>query len=157
MNTDLTHNAIQATQILGGKIFANTPERGGYFTANTGVTTLCTVSQEKKNPTFSGGTWNTSGMLICLATIDHKDYFLKTPIILTVTEHDSEYVVTFGEAELSRSGSTIPEAINWLESSMVSLYELYKGESRLGPLPQRQLRMLGQYIGEKKTQPHRSR
>jgi hypothetical protein len=158
MDTNLAHNAIQARSILGGKMFINSPEIFGLMTsANIGFSPLVTVSQERNSAAIHGVHRNNSGMLILLSDLGHKDYFLKQPLVLMVSEKDSEYVVTLADAELSRSGPTVAEAVNWLESSMVSLYELYKGESALGPLPQRQFRALGQYLGEKKAQPHRSR
>jgi hypothetical protein len=63
---------------------------------------------------------------------------------------DDEYIVTFTEAELSRSGETIDEAIDWLRSSVVTLYDSLKARApRLGPLPDRQLRVLETYLVEK--------
>ncbi len=92
---------------------------------------------------------------LVLLTLDSADYQLRQPIFVGLKEKaDDEYIATFAEAELSRPGDTPEEALAWLKSSIVELYELFKGEDQLGPLPQRQLRVLEQYIGKK---PHRAR
>ena len=82
-----------------------------------------------------------------LTDLNDDKYKLSSPITITLQqESEDEYIVSFPEAELSRSGETAREALDWLKSSMVSLYELYKVAPRLGPLPTRQLRVLGKYI-----------
>jgi hypothetical protein len=92
---------------------------------------------------------------LVLLTLDSAEYQLRKPICVGLKEKaDDEYIATFAEAELSRSGDTPQEALAWLKSSIVELYELFKGEDQLGPLPQRQLRVLEQYIDKK---PHRAR
>lgn len=85
-----------------------------------------------------------SGTPIRLLDLGHRRYALKHPIIVTIQQEDEgEYVVSFPEAELSRSGETPRVALEWLKSSIVDLYELYKKrENQLGPLPKRQLRAL---------------
>ncbi len=55
----------------------------------------------------------------------------------------------FTEAEITTSGDTREETIEWLRNTVVSLYELYDRErAALGPLPRRQLDVLETYIGE---------
>jgi hypothetical protein len=85
-----------------------------------------------------------SGTPIRLFDLGHRRYVLKHPIIVRLKQEDEgEYVVSFPEAELSRSGETPRVALEWLKSSIVDLYELYKKrEDQLGPLPKRQLRAL---------------
>lgn len=92
---------------------------------------------------------------VTLIALDDPKYDLRKPMVVGLRENaNDEYIALFADAELSRSGDTPGEALAWLKSSIVELYELFKGEDQLGPLPQRQLRVLEQYIGEK---PHRAR
>ncbi|HXW23866.1 MAG TPA: hypothetical protein VEK73_03890 [Xanthobacteraceae bacterium] len=87
---------------------------------------------------------------IILYDLNDARYLLKAPVLATLRQDaDDEYVAAFPEAELSTSGGTAREALDWLRSSIVELYELFKGEKHLGPLPARQLRVLEQYIGKK--------
>jgi hypothetical protein len=93
--------------------------------------------------------------LMYLDSLGNRKFQLKKPIPIFIRqEDDAEWIATFPEAELSRSGDSAVDAITWLKSSIVELYELFKGEDQLGPLPQRQLRTLERYIGEKS---HRQR
>jgi hypothetical protein len=83
--------------------------------------------------------------------LSSNKYFLSSPISITIhQDYDDEYTATFSEAELSRSAETAKEAIEWLKSSIVTLYDLLKKRSpeQLGPLPLRQLRVLGKYLVE---------
>jgi hypothetical protein len=75
-------------------------------------------------------------------------YALRKPITIALKESQGEYVARFTEAELSRSGETAREAIDWLKSSIVTLYEMLskKDPKELGPLPKRQLKVLGEYL-----------
>jgi hypothetical protein len=95
-----------------------------------------------------GATVNNSvEMTYLLTTLPGNKIDLKRPILVTVRqEDDAEWVATFADAELSRSGDSPAEAIDWLQSSIVELYELFRQEKKLGPLPQAQLRALRRYI-----------
>ena len=78
-------------------------------------------------------------------------YFLSCPITVTLhQEYEDEYIASFPEAELARSGETPKEAVEWLKSSIVTLYDLLnkKASAQLGPLPSRQLMVLGKYLVE---------
>lgn len=77
----------------------------------------------------------------------NSKYRLARTLEVTVTNKDGEYIATFPAAELSRSGDSEAEAIQWLLRSMVDLYELFKNEPSLGPLPQRQFDVLRKFIG----------
>jgi len=84
-------------------------------------------------------------------SLDSDQYDLARPILLTVRKEDEqEFVVSFAEAEISRSGKSAEAAAAWLKSSIVELYELFKQRhNQLGPLPKRQLKVLGQYLVKK--------
>ena len=75
-----------------------------------------------------------------IADLKSAKYALSRPIGITVRAVDDEYIVAFTEAELSRSGKTLDEAIDWLQSSVVTLFDSLKARAQtLGPLPGRQL------------------
>jgi hypothetical protein len=79
-------------------------------------------------------------------------YMLSCPITVTLRrDYEDDYIASFAEAELSRSGETSKEAVEWLKSSIVTLYDLLKKKApeQMGPLPSRQLRVLGKYLVEK--------
>lgn len=89
-----------------------------------------------------------SGAKVLLLSLNGK-YALRKPITVTLKEeNDAEYIACFEEARLSRSGETAKEAINWLKSSIMTLYEalLKKDPKTLGPLPTRQLKVLRDYL-----------
>jgi hypothetical protein len=75
-------------------------------------------------------------------------YALRKPIGILVRETEGEYVASCEKAELSRSGESPGEAIDWLRSSIVTLYKMLskKDPKDLGPLPKRQLEVLGDYL-----------
>ena len=76
-------------------------------------------------------------------------YGLVKPIAVEISYDDGEYLAQFTEAEITTSGDSPEETIEWLRSTIVSLYELYDRErATLGPLPRRQLDVLEAYIGE---------
>jgi hypothetical protein len=86
-----------------------------------------------------------------LHNLDSEKYILSCPITVTLSQdYDDEYVASFAEAEVSRSGETPKEAVDWLKSSLVTLYDLLKKKhpEHLGPLPSRQLGVLGKYLVE---------
>lgn len=88
------------------------------------------------------------GAKIFLLDLDGK-YGLRNPIIVILKEErENEYIACFEEAALSRSGETAQEAIDWLKSSIVTLYNVLrkKDPKKLGPLPARQLKVLGDYL-----------
>lgn len=91
---------------------------------------------------------SSDGSVIGISDLGSDKYYLRSPIFITLRqEEDDEYIVSFGEAEISRSGETAKEALDWLKSSLVELYELFKKQhSQLGLLPQKQLRTLEKYL-----------
>jgi len=91
---------------------------------------------------------SSDGSVIGISDLGSDKYHLRSPIFITLRQAaDDEYVVSFGEAEISRSGETAKEALDWLKSSLVELYELFKKQrSHLGLLPQKQLRTLEKYL-----------
>ena len=97
---------------------------------------------------------------IVISDLGTNKYALTTPLVIALKqEHDDEYVASFVKAELSRSGETPMEAIDWLKSSVVTLYELLKKRApeQLGPLPTRQLQILGEYLVAKPNPPTSAR
>lgn len=121
-----------------------------YDTNSAGTTSVVTYATVNSyNADSERSAW------LLLLTLDPSRYYLRYPMPVSLKEKaPDEYIATFADAELSRSGDTPKEALAWLKSSIVELYELFKGEDQLGPLPERQLRVLEQYIGKK---PHRAR
>ena len=72
---------------------------------------------------------------------------LKRPVDAKIRYSDSEYLAEFAEAEIVTSGETAEDAIQWLKETIISLYDFYKNnQSALGPLPKRQLSVLGAYV-----------
>lgn len=91
--------------------------------------------------------YNWNQIAIYVTDLEAEKYTLSKPVLIAVTREDEdEYIASFPQAEISRSGNTVGEAVGWLKSSMVELYELFKQEQMLGPLPRRQLQVLGEYI-----------
>jgi hypothetical protein len=91
---------------------------------------------------------NDPGADVLLLALDGK-YALCKPIKVTLKEENAdEYIACFEEARLSRSGDSAQEAINWLKSSIATLYDVLrkKDPKKLGPLPTRQLKVLGEYL-----------
>jgi hypothetical protein len=91
---------------------------------------------------------NNPGAKVLLLRVGSK-YLVRRPITVTLKEEDdNEYIACFEEARLSRSGETPQEAIDWLKSSIVTLYDALKKKDpkKLGPLPTRQLKVLGDYL-----------
>jgi hypothetical protein len=90
---------------------------------------------------------NTSENTVAIYDLENAKYGLKKPMLVTAKADDQkEWLVAFPEAELSRSGDSLDEALSWFKSSVVELYELFKEQSQLGPLPKKQLEVLGQYL-----------
>lgn len=153
-------NAIQAGVFLARSgLFLNSPDIAQVVThANTGTVSAITVGTAPLlNAAIIGiTTANTvSAKFVVFDLGDMTKYFIKKPFVIDVQQIDGdEWVATLPEAELARSGETPTDAIDWLKSSMVQLYELFRGEDQLGPLPQKQLRVLEQYLGKKS---HRTR
>jgi len=86
---------------------------------------------------------------IIISDLGSNKYVLTAPLVIALKqEYDDEYVASFVKAELSRSGETPVEAIDWLKSSIVTLYDLLKKRNpeQLGPLPTRQFQVLGEYL-----------
>ncbi len=82
--------------------------------------------------------------------IGADNYGLSKPIPVRVEyQGEGEFVARFADAHISRSGDTMEDAIAWLQSSIVTLYEHLSSKSidRLGPLPLRQLEVLRGYLG----------
>lgn len=89
--------------------------------------------------------------VLYLTDLDSASYVLKRAALITLKEVDDEYVISFPEAEILTSGETADEALRWMKSSIVTIYETLKSEHALGPLPKRQLKALENYIGPKST------
>lgn len=160
---DIGHRVACTTDTIGNAVL-NAKESTAYvgYAATIGTNVMGIEFLSGTNAAVvSGGaggiTWITNaigttdfGGYYILCDLDSDLYVLKEPLTLTLTQvAREEFIISFTEAELSRSGETAIEAINWLKSSMVELYEIFKNDNKLGPLPQKQLRILEKYIGEK--------
>lgn len=152
-NTELQKKGMQAGVFLAREgMFMNSPDVAQQVvTANTENTGTIAVSQGSIQ-TFILGVLvlNDATTFYAINDLANDKYRLKQPIIVMLRQDDDgEWIATFSEAELSRSGETLDEALDWLKASVVELYELFSKESKLGPLPRRQFQALGQYIGQK--------
>jgi hypothetical protein len=158
MEIERKREAIRAGIFLAtSNLFVNTPDvvQGAAY-ANTGTVSYLTYSTARPGGSIIGAAFGNipAGTLI-LTSIPSEKFLLRRPIAISVTyDGEAEWIATFDEAEISRSGETMVEAIDWLESSLVELYELFSGEDRLGPLPKKQLQVLEQYFAKKQ---HRTR
>jgi hypothetical protein len=126
------------------------PSWAGLFQHNTSVfvENEVTYSNISAYNIFESG----ADAKLILYTLESQKYKLRKPIVITLRENaDDEYIASFTEAELSRSGESPREAVEWLKSSIVTLYELLAKRPRrqLGPLPTRQLLVLGEYLVKK--------
>jgi hypothetical protein len=92
---------------------------------------------------------NSDGADLNIDELGSPKYTLINRVPVHIKDNGDEYILSFKEAEISRSGASAKEALDWLKSSLVKLYELYKSAPALGPLPARQLRVLEKYIVEK--------
>ncbi|MBZ0147206.1 MAG: hypothetical protein K8F62_06635 [Pseudorhodoplanes sp.] len=156
-HTDLAAEAIQAGVFLGREgLFMNSPDVAQVVMgSNTQASGFVTVSQVTENTRILGLTiGNFTEKFFYITDLGNRKYRLIAPILVSVREEGGEWIATFADAELSRSGETQAEAIDWLKSSVIDLYEFFRGEKHLGPLPQRQFQVLSGYLGQK---PHRAR
>jgi hypothetical protein len=116
------------------------------YTGVEGASLITFVSSR----TFSA--YNSSEARLGLTALNSDKYSLKKPIPIVIQEDSSgEYIVSFPDAELSRSGSSADEAVEWLQSSIVTLYDLLRERAAdgLGPRTLRQRQVLGEYLVEK--------
>lgn len=63
---------------------------------------------------------------------------------------DDDYMASFEEAEIYVSADSATEAIQDLKSSIIDIYEILKSEKKLGPIPLKQLKVLENYVVEKR-------
>lgn len=118
----------------------------GLVVKNTGDSdSLISLTTE---PTYNS--YSNQRAIIAITNLDSDKYCLRKPIFVSIMQDDAEFLASFDEAELCRSGVNEKEAIEWLQSSIVNLYDSLKNYSaeQLGPLPTRQLRVLGDYLVE---------
>jgi hypothetical protein len=75
------------------------------------------------------------------------DFIFLRPVPVIVESSDNCYVATFQEANVGASGDDPGEAVLSLVSLLTDIFPfLIENESQLGPDPERQLRVLKQYI-----------
>jgi len=152
--TDLARDAIQAGRILSSAgVFMNSPDVENLD--------LQTNSPTVHRTTFCPGvgaarmlgtaTDNSYQLVTHINVLPGSGYGLKKPILVMLKqETGGEWLAVFPDAELSRTGDTPEDAINWVRSSIVTMYELFKkNASNLGPFPARQYRVLGEYLVKK--------
>lgn len=152
------HEIVAGVISAGQNLFSNSPDIANVFLqANTAAGNFVTfVTGSYLNAPIMGipninRYFNATTTIIDL---DSTRYSLKQPITLSIEQvDDDEWLATFSEAELSRSGDTPHDAVEWLRSSIVQLFQMFKTEKSLGPLPKKQLEALGRYIVEKPNRP----
>jgi hypothetical protein len=146
-------DAINAGMFLAASnLFMNTPDvKQVSAYANTSEVAYLTYSTATTVGSIVGtAVGNVPAGTVVLTSIDGPNFYLKRPITISVVyDGEADWVATFDEAGISRSGETISAATDWLKSSLVELYELFSGENQLGPLPKKQLQVLEQYFGKK--------
>jgi hypothetical protein len=155
MLTDQQIKGIQAGLLAPrARLFMNSPDIAQTVVAPSagqpaGVT--MTLAPPAGRVAIVGVTFgNTSQNTVIIYDLQSRRYDLKKPMLVTATSDDQkEWLITFAEAELSRSGDSFQEAMSWFKASVIELYDLLRGQSKLGPLPKRQLEVLGHYLVEK--------
>jgi len=151
---DLGRNAIQAGRILGSAgIFMNSPdvEHFDLQTNSVSVAGITVCAASGRAPMLGTATDNSFQIITHLTDLPGSGYGLKKPILVMLKQESSgEWLAIFPDAELSRTGETPADALNWVRSSIVTMYELFKkNASNLGPLPARQYTVLGEYLVKK--------
>jgi hypothetical protein len=152
------HETVAGIISAGQHLFFNSPDIANVFLqANTPADSFITfVTGSYLNAPIMGVP-NINRYFNAATTITNLEssrYSLKQPITLGIEQvGDDEWLATFAEADLSRSGDTPHDAVDWLRSSIVQLFQVFKTEKALGPLPKRQLEVLGRYIVEKPNRP----
>jgi hypothetical protein len=153
------HETVAGMISAAQNLFSNSPDIANVFvqsnTASSGFVTFVTSSYLNA-PIMGVPSLNRYfNAITTITNLGSTKYTLKQPIALSIEQTgDDEWLATFSEAELSRSGDTPHDAVEWLRSSIVQLFQVFKAEKTLGPLPKRQLEALGRYIVEK---PNRSK
>lgn len=138
----------------GQNLFSNSPDTANvYLQSNSSANNFVTLVTTAYLNAQIIGVPNANRYFCAPTTIDHLDsdeYQLKKAIPLTLEQvGDDEWLATFADAEVARSGDTPHDAVEWLRSSVVQLFHLYRSETALGPLPTKQFEALGRYIVEK--------
>src|ERR1043165_4533911 len=150
---ELAKDAIQAGMYLaGGGVSMNSPDVENVVVQSNFIGSDCvTFSEGLGGVAVIRGTpiANIDGQLYLLTSLSHKKYHLRFPIVVHLQQQGDEWIANFSDAKLSRAGATPADALERVKISMVELYEMYRGEARLGPLPQRQFRALGRYLVQK--------
>ncbi|MBZ0139702.1 MAG: hypothetical protein K8H87_07985 [Pseudorhodoplanes sp.] len=149
--SDIQDQGVQAGLLLSSGMFANTPDvTQQVLESNADILGPITVSSGwPLMPIVGLPATNISPTHIFIDVIDSKKYTLARPIIVQLHDGDGDWIATWADGELSRSGDTPQAALSWLKISMVELFELFGREKKLGPLPRRQYRALGEVLVEK--------
>jgi len=152
------HETMAGIISASQNLFSNSPDIANvYLQANTAADNFVSFVTDSYLNAQIMGVPNTNGYFNATTTITNLEsakYSLKHPIVLCIEQvADDEWLATFVEAELSRTGDTPHDAVDWLRSSIVQLFQVFKAEKALGPLPKRQFEVLGRYIVEKSNRP----
>lgn len=104
---------------------------------------------EEKLAHLEGG--RPAPVTVSLGTLEPEPYELMRDIEILIEPSDDGFVASFLDANLSISGDTQHEAVTNLKALMIDAFErLHElGESKLGPGPKQQLRILGSLIRTK--------
>ena len=83
-----------------------------------------------------------------VATLAPEPYDIMEPFQAVVRTSEDEYIASFFDANLSSSGSTPEQAVENLKDVIVTVFESFSAheETRLGPGPKKQLRVLKRFL-----------
>ena len=85
--------------------------------------------------------------MIPLNSLQTANYSLKKPFIILLEKDGDRYMASLDDIEAFAVSDTEYEAINGLCEEIVQLYEdLFNSPHKLGPLPQKWLQFLNDYI-----------
>lgn len=86
-----------------------------------------------------------------LYSLADKDFVLRKPLYVDLDfDAYDEVTALFEPAGIAMSGSSVQDALQGLKDEFVDTYNLYKNEPNLGPEPERRLRVLEQYIEQRR-------
>ena len=93
---------------------------------------------------------STSDMALTIDKVHSQKYELIQSVPIVIKVDGDGYVAEFRVAEITTSGDTASEALEWMRDAILARFELYRTErDALGPLPKRQLEVLEGYIAQK--------
>lgn len=90
--------------------------------------------------------------VVQIAALNDKSLEIKKAINIEISWDDDGIIATFPQAEIVTSGDTALDAIDWMKDTIAANFKLFSSErGALGPLPERQLAALEEFVGQKQT------